>query len=73
MKDPNLQKIIDTNINNIKKNKLGTVIVQANSYLTYIYCGKQYQKKQQELDDFIGHVKFLSNEFKIQRLRYKVN
>lgn len=73
MKDPNLQKIIDHNIHSIKKNKLGTTIVQANSYLNFIYCGEQRQKREQELDDFIEYIKLLSNKFRIQKLKYKIN
>jgi hypothetical protein len=73
MRDPNLQKIINHNIHNIKKNILGTTIVQASSYLNFIYYGEKREKRQQELDDFIEDIKLLSNKFKIQKLKYRIN
>ena len=67
--DPNLQRIIDHNIENIEKDSLGTVIVQANSYLEFIYFNKSQFKKEQELDNFIEEIKILSNKFKLKKLK----
>ena len=72
MKDPNLNKIIESNLYQIKKNNLGTSISQANSYLTYIYAGKTPLLKAKELDAFIEELKSLANKFtKLNKTGYR--
>ena len=65
MSDPNLNKIVDANIKNIKQGILGTTITHASSYLDYIYGYYNRDKRKQELDNFI--YEFLSS------LRQKIN
>jgi len=67
--DPNLQRIIEHNVENIQKDNLGTVIVQANSYLEFVHLNKDKNKKQQELDKFIEEIKVMSNKFKLKKLK----
>ena len=66
MKDPNLRKIIETNILEIQKNNLGTAITQASSYLDYIYKYKNRDKRKIELNNFVEEVKLLSNKLRIK-------
>ena len=66
MLDPNLEKIIKSNISEIKKNNLGTAISHASSYLDYIYRYKNRDKRKLELNNFIEKIKLLSNELRIQ-------
>ena len=66
MKDPNLNKIIKTNIENIKNNNLGTTISHASSYLDNIYGYKNENDKKLELENFIQEVKYLANKLRIR-------
>ena len=73
MSDPNLNKIVDTNIKDIKQGILGTTITQVSSYLDYIYGYHNRDKRKKELDDFIYELKLLSDQFKLQNIKRKEN
>ena len=66
MKDPNLNKIIETNINNIKNDNLGTTISYASSYLDNMYGYEDKDEKKLELENFIQEVKHLANKLRIR-------
>ncbi len=57
--DPNLEKFVNVNINDIKVGKLNTVIDQASDYLSNITNSYQANK---ELDYFIRYIREISRE-----------
>ena len=57
--DCNLMKIRDANMNLIKDNRFGQAIMQAKSYLLYILGPNRMDQVNQELDDFVEHLKEL--------------
>ena len=66
MTDPNLKKIIEININNIKNDNLGTTISHASSYLDHMYGYEDENEKKLELENFIEEVKYLANKLRIR-------
>lgn len=68
MTDPNLEKIVNTNIRDIEKGHLGRTIVQASSYLDNIYGFYNRDKRERELSEFIDSLKILSDTLKIKKL-----
>jgi len=66
MNDPNLRKIINANLDDIKNDNLASTLSHASSYLDYMYGYKDINKRKIELDNFIQEVKYLSNKLKIR-------
>ena len=50
--DPNLEKIRDTNIESIRKGKLGRTLAEAKSYLTYILIDTKCPQLSAEFEEF---------------------
>ena len=67
MTDPNLEKIVNTNIRDIEKGFLGKTIVQASSYLHNMYGFYDRDRREIELSDFIESLKVLSDRLKIKK------
>ncbi len=68
MMDPNLQKFIDANIEDIKKGNIGRIITHASSYLSHVYACGDRDKRKIELTEFIEKLKVLANSFRLKKL-----
>ena len=68
MTDPNLQKIVDSNIEEIEKGNIGKTITHASGYLDYIYGYHNRDKRKIELTQFIDQLKLLSDSLKLKKL-----
>ena len=68
MTDPNLEKIVNSNIRDIEKGSLGRTITQASSYLDYLYGYHNRDKRKIELSEFIEELKLVSDKLKIKKL-----
>jgi len=55
--DASLKKIRDANLALIKQNRFGLAIVQGKSYLVYILGENRMDQVNQELDEFVAHMK----------------
>lgn len=63
MLDPNLEKIRDFHLEEIKQGKLGIAIEEAEDYLSYI-LGFRAHRIKKELATFAKHIRQLSNQYK---------
>lgn len=63
MLDPNLEKIKQHHVEEIKVGKLGNTIKEANSYLEYI-LGFNERQIQKELSSFARHLRHIYKESK---------
>jgi hypothetical protein len=68
MTDPNLQKIVDSNIEEIEKGNIGKTITHVSGYLDYIYGYHNRDKRRIELTQFIDQLKLLSDSLKLKKL-----
>ena len=68
MTDPNLQKIVDSNIEEIEKGNIGKTITHVSGYLDYIYGYHNRDKRKIELTQFIDQLKLLSDSLKLKKL-----
>ena len=64
--DPNLQKFIDSNLEEIKQGNIGTIITHASSYLDYVYGYYNRDKRKIELTEFVETLKALTNSFRLK-------
>ena len=67
MTDPNLDKIVNANINEIKQGRIGTTITYASGYLDYMYGYHNRDKRKIELTEFIDKLKLLSNQLQLEK------
>ena len=65
--EPNLEKILNSNIKDIQKGYLGKTIAQASSYLDYMYGYHNRDKRKIELSNFIEELKLISNKYKLMK------
>ena len=56
--DPNLEKIRDANMEDIRMGKFSTAVKHADNYLFYMTNGDQYVISR-ELSNFIQNIKFV--------------
>ena len=68
MTDPNLVKIIESNVEEIEKGNIGRTITHASSYLDYIYGYNNRDKRKIELTQFIEKLKLLANSLKLKKI-----
>jgi len=69
MTDPNLQKIVDSNMEEIEKGNIGKTITHVSGYLDYIYGYHNRDKRRIELTEFIDQLKLLSDSLKLQKMK----
>ena len=69
LSEPNLQKIIDTNIKAIRNGRIGPAITHGKSYLMNIIGEENYSQVQKEMDTYFQHLVSLVSEKGKKNLR----
>lgn len=62
--DPNLEKIRDANMSEIKRGNINPTFAQAKDYLYHILGQDNYEQVEAEMDVFAKHIKQLARKKK---------
>jgi len=69
--DPNLEKIRDANLHLVKRGQLGSLIIQAKNYLSYILGDQETKQVDKEMDEYVAHLQDLAKQYKKDRKNRK--